>query len=151
MARSTPGRPPAVRSDPGIAARLAAIGLAHDWDFVFHLPLRYEDETAVVAIDELCDGTEAQVEATVTAAEVVFRGRRQLRVTVQDATGTFDRAAALAKFRKLHERAVSGGAMDVAHVFATNIERLERGVNDVQDLFPVEVEDRNPEDGVPPG
>jgi len=88
LARSTPGRPPAVRSDPGIAARLAAIGLAHDWDFVFHLPLRYEDETAVVAIDELRDGTEAQVEATVTAAEVVFRGRRQLRVTVQDATGT---------------------------------------------------------------
>ena len=89
MARSTPGRPPAVRSEPGgITARLAAIGLAHDWDFVFHLPLRYEDETAVIAVDDLRDGAEAQIEATVTAAEVVFRGRRQLRVTVQDASGT---------------------------------------------------------------
>ncbi|MGE5713086.1 MAG: ATP-dependent DNA helicase RecG, partial [Betaproteobacteria bacterium] len=89
MARSTPGRTPAVRPDPGgIAARLAAIGLAHDWDFVFHLPLRYEDETAVVAIGDLRDGAEAQIEATVTATEVVFRGRRQLRVTAQDDSGT---------------------------------------------------------------
>ncbi len=84
MARSTPGRKPTAPSDAGVLARLGAIGLASDWDFVFHLPLRYEDETTVVAIDDLRDGTEAQIEATVTAAEVAFRGRRQLRVTVQD-------------------------------------------------------------------
>ena len=87
MARSTSGRKPASRSESGIPARLAAIGLASDWDFVFHLPLRYEDETKIVSIDDLRDGAEAQIEATVTAAEVVFRGRRQLRVTVQDASG----------------------------------------------------------------
>jgi len=87
LARTTPAARPAPRSGSGIAKRLAAIGLSTDWDFVFHLPLRYEDETAVVPIAELRDGIEAQVEATVTAAEVVFRGRRQLRVTVQDASG----------------------------------------------------------------
>ncbi len=70
-----------------MAARLAAIGLRSDWDFVLHLPLRYEDETVVVPIDELREGIEAQIEATVTAADVVFRGRRQLRVTVQDDRG----------------------------------------------------------------
>jgi ATP-dependent DNA helicase RecG len=87
LARLTPAVKPASRPESGIAKRLAAIGLVADWDFVFHLPLRYEDETAVVPIAELRDGTEAQVEATVTAAEVVFRGRRQLRVTVQDVSG----------------------------------------------------------------
>jgi ATP-dependent DNA helicase RecG len=70
-----------------MAARLAAIGLRSDWDFVLHLPLRYEDETAVVPIDALREGTEAQVEATVTAADVVFRGRRQLHVTARDDGG----------------------------------------------------------------
>jgi len=70
-----------------MAARLAAIGLRSDWDFVLHLPLRYEDETLVVPIGELRDGAEAQVEATVTAAEVVFRGRRQLHVTARDDAG----------------------------------------------------------------
>jgi ATP-dependent DNA helicase RecG len=71
-----------------MAARLAAIGLRSDWDFVFHLPLRYEDETSVVPIEVLREGGETQIEATVTAADVVFRGRRQLHVTVQDASGT---------------------------------------------------------------
>ncbi|HSQ10203.1 MAG TPA: ATP-dependent DNA helicase RecG, partial [Burkholderiaceae bacterium] len=71
-----------------MAARLAAIGLRSDWDFIFHLPLRYEDETVVVPIDALSEGGESQIEATVTAADVVFRGRRQLHVTVQDASGT---------------------------------------------------------------
>jgi ATP-dependent DNA helicase RecG len=68
--------------------RLEAIGLKSDWDFVFHLPLRYEDETKVVPIASLPHDGEAQVEATVTACEVVYRGRRQLHVTVQDETGT---------------------------------------------------------------
>lgn len=71
-----------------MATRLAAIGLHSDWDFVLHLPLRYEDETVVVPIDALREGAEAQIEATVTAADVVFRGRRQLHVTVEDASGT---------------------------------------------------------------
>ena len=70
-----------------MAARLAAIGLRSDWDFVLHLPLRYEDETVVVPADALREGIEAQVEATITAANVVFRGRRQLHVTARDDAG----------------------------------------------------------------
>ena len=89
MARAAP-----VPDDSGrgtgrsIPDRLAAIGLKADWDFVFHLPLRYEDETTVVPIAALLPEREAQVEAIVTASEVVFRGRRQLHVTVRDQTGT---------------------------------------------------------------
>lgn len=73
---------------PRIEAKLAALGLRCDWDFVLHLPLRYEDETRVTAIAALADGAEEQVEGTVTAADVVFRGRRQLHVQLQDASGT---------------------------------------------------------------
>ena len=70
-----------------IAARLARAGLVSDWDFVLHLPLRYEDETRITAIAELIPGNESQVEAEVQSADVVYRGKRQLRVTVHDATG----------------------------------------------------------------
>ncbi len=73
---------------PRIDAKLAALGLRSDWDFVLHLPLRYEDETRVTAIAALADGAEAQVEGTVIAADVVFRGRRQLHAQLQDASGT---------------------------------------------------------------
>ncbi len=52
-----------------------------------HLPLRYEDETCITPIAQLVAGNEAQVEAEVIAADVVYRGRRQLRVTVRDETG----------------------------------------------------------------
>ncbi|MGH6623945.1 MAG: ATP-dependent DNA helicase RecG, partial [Burkholderiaceae bacterium] len=58
-----------------------------DWDFVLHLPLRYEDETQLVRTADLVPGSEAQVEVEVVSAQVVFRGRRQLHVTVRDASG----------------------------------------------------------------
>ncbi|HZA96732.1 MAG TPA: ATP-dependent DNA helicase RecG, partial [Burkholderiaceae bacterium] len=70
-----------------IAARLARAGLVSDWDFVLHLPLRYEDETRVTPIAALIPGNESQVEAEVLSADVVYRGKRQLRVTVRDDTG----------------------------------------------------------------
>ena len=70
-----------------IAARLARAGLISDWDFVLHLPLRYEDETRITPIAELIAGQELQVEAEVLSADVVYRGKRQLRVTVRDESG----------------------------------------------------------------
>ena len=70
-----------------IAARLARAGLVSDWDFVLHLPLRYEDETRITPIANLIPGDESQVEAEVLSADVVYRGKRQLRVAVRDETG----------------------------------------------------------------
>ena len=52
-----------------------------------HLPLRYEDETRITPIAELIPGSEAQVEAQVLSSDVVYRGKRQLRVTVRDESG----------------------------------------------------------------
>lgn len=77
-------RPPAKT----LAGRLAGIGLKSDWDFVLHLPLRYDDETQLVRVADLVPGHEAQVEVEIVSAQVVYRGRRQLHVTAQDASGT---------------------------------------------------------------
>ena len=87
MARKVRTEEASVAPSNTIAARLARAGLKSDWDFVLHLPLRYEDETRITPISELIAGNEAQVEAEVIAADVVYRGRRQLRVTVRDDTG----------------------------------------------------------------
>ena len=73
--------------DNTLTARLERAGLSSDWDFALHLPLRYEDETRVTPIAQLMPGNEAQIEAEVVSANVVYRGRRQLHVTVRDDTG----------------------------------------------------------------
>ncbi|UOD31812.1 ATP-dependent DNA helicase RecG [Massilia violaceinigra] len=70
-------------------SKLAKLGLHTDMDLVLHLPMRYEDETVVVSIREAClrGGHVSQVEGVVTKNEISFRPRRQLLVTIADASG----------------------------------------------------------------
>jgi ATP-dependent DNA helicase RecG len=70
-------------------SKLASLGLRSDMDLVLHLPMRYEDETEIVAIREAClrGGHVSQVEGIVTRNEVSFKPRRQLLVTIADETG----------------------------------------------------------------
>jgi ATP-dependent DNA helicase RecG len=75
-----------VRSAPQKA--LDKLGLKRDIDLALHLPLRYEDETRIVKLRDARDGDTIQIEAQVTACEVVYRPRRQLMVTVDDGTDT---------------------------------------------------------------
>ena len=70
-----------------ITAGLARLGLKRDWDFLLHLPLRYEDETHVTPIVALVPGIEAQVEGEIVACEIAYRGRRQLVARLADAGG----------------------------------------------------------------
>ena len=69
--------------------KLARLGLKTDMDLVLHLPMRYEDETEVVEIRQagFMSGSPAQVEGIVTACDVQYRPRRQLVVTIEDASG----------------------------------------------------------------
>jgi len=67
---------------------LIKLGLARDIDLALHLPLRYEDETRIVKLRDCREGDIAQIEATVTACEIVYRPRRQLMVTVDDGSDT---------------------------------------------------------------
>jgi ATP-dependent DNA helicase RecG len=70
-------------------SKLAKLGLRTDMDLVLHLPMRYEDETEVVAIREAClrGGHVSQVEGIVTKNEITYRPRRQLLVTLADESG----------------------------------------------------------------
>jgi ATP-dependent DNA helicase RecG len=69
--------------------KLAKLGLRTDMDLVLHLPMRYEDETQVVAIREAClrGGHVSQVEGVVTKNEITYKPRKQLLVTIADETG----------------------------------------------------------------
>ncbi len=63
------------------------LGLRRDIDLALHVPLRYEDETRLTAIDQLRDGVTAQVEGVVQRCEIQLRSRRQLLVTLADDAG----------------------------------------------------------------
>ena len=64
----------------GLARKLDKLGLRSRFDLILHLPLRYEDETRVVAPQSAPPGTPVCVQARVLRAEVAFRPRRQLVV-----------------------------------------------------------------------
>jgi len=82
--RPKPVAPP-VLSGPQRALR--KLGLQRDIDLALHLPLRYEDETRIVAMNALRDGEPAQVEGVVRDSRVEQRARRQLVVRLADAHG----------------------------------------------------------------
>lgn len=69
---------------PAVAAKLAARGLLTLQDLWLHLPLRYEDRTALTRIQDLRNGVPAQVEARVVAVERGMRFRPMLKVAVED-------------------------------------------------------------------
>ena len=66
------------------AARLEKLGLRTWFDLVLHLPLRYEDETRMVALRHARIGATIQTEANVVDTEVRYRPRRQLVVRAAD-------------------------------------------------------------------
>jgi ATP-dependent DNA helicase RecG len=61
-------------------AKLEKLGLRSRFDFVLHLPLRYEDETVLTPAHAAPPGRPVLVDARVKRAHVVFRGKRQLIV-----------------------------------------------------------------------
>jgi ATP-dependent DNA helicase RecG len=64
-------------------AALAKLGLRARFDFVLHLPLRYEDETSLTAPEQAPPGKPVLVQARVQRAAIVFRGSRQLIVNAE--------------------------------------------------------------------
>jgi ATP-dependent DNA helicase RecG len=88
LAKGTTGPAPAF---PGVgttvAEKLARLGLRREADLVFHLPLRYEDETRLTLIRDALPGVSAQFEVEVISSEIAYRPRRQLVAKVRDASG----------------------------------------------------------------
>ena len=77
---------PATIQKPTLA-KLNKLGIHNRFDLVLHLPLRYEDETQLVRIDDLQPGTDCQVEGEVIHSEVLFRPRRSLVCQLKDDSG----------------------------------------------------------------
>ena len=82
------------RPDPlfaGLAKKtldgLAKLGIASAQDLVLHLPLRYDDETRLYALNAAPMGQPVLVEGRVAGCEVQFRGRRQLVCHLEDGDG----------------------------------------------------------------
>ena len=67
--------------------KLAKLGILTRFDLVLHLPLRYEDETHLVRIDDLQPGTDSQVEGEIIHSEIAFRPRRSLICQMKDDSG----------------------------------------------------------------
>ena len=75
---------------PRLAEKLARLGLRRVEDMPFHLPMRYEDRTRVLAIGELRPGISALVEGEVTAIDIVGGQRRRLICRISDGTGSLE-------------------------------------------------------------
>ena len=97
---------------PGVArataSYLAKLGLTRPFDLILHLPLRYEDETRIVAIAEAPHGVLAQVEGVVFDSEVRFRPRRQLIAHLRDDSGEL--AVRLLNFYPSQQKQLAPGA-----------------------------------------
>ena len=99
---------PVAKEKSGPQRALEKLGLVRPIDFALHLPMRYEDETTVVPIASLRDGSVAQVEGLVASTEVQMRGRRMLVVRVHD--GHDDLVLRFLHFYPSQQKALAVGA-----------------------------------------
>ena len=72
---------------PALEKKLNAIGIHNLQDLLFHLPLRYEDRSRVVAIGSISAGETVQIQGEVRSTDIQFGRRRSLRSTVRDNSG----------------------------------------------------------------
>jgi ATP-dependent DNA helicase RecG len=86
---SQPNKPPKAPAAATPAERaMHKLGLRRDLDLVLHLPLRYEDETQLQALDLAHEGQVVQCEVVVHDCAVSLRARRQLVAHARDDHGT---------------------------------------------------------------
>lgn len=90
-----------------VAERVTRMGLINDWDFVLHLPLRYEDETRITRICDLKAGDWAQIQGTVISSRTQGGRFMQLIASVSDGTANIE-IRFLHFYPKMRERFKSG-------------------------------------------
>ena len=79
--------PSLAKHGKAMLAALAKLGIHREFDFVLHLPLRYDDETHLWPIGEAPHGEIVLVEGTIVDNVIKYRPKRQLVCTVEDASG----------------------------------------------------------------
>ncbi|MBC7730393.1 MAG: ATP-dependent DNA helicase RecG [Bacteriovorax sp.] len=105
--RDSPAAPVMRQEKSGPQRALEKLGLVRPIDFALHIPMRYEDETRLVPIASLRDGSTAQVEGVVSDCEVQQRGRRQLVVRLHDDSA--DLVLRFLHFYPSHQKALAVG------------------------------------------
>ena len=107
--KSNPNEKPAKKKAEtvSVAERVARMGLINDWDFVLHLPLRYEDETRITRICDLKAGDWAQIQGTVISSRTQGGRFMQLIASVSDGTANIE-IRFLHFYPKMRERFKSG-------------------------------------------
>jgi ATP-dependent DNA helicase RecG len=75
---------------PGMASKLAKLGLASLQDLLFHLPLRYEDRTRITSVRDLMPGISTNIIGEVTQNQIIQGKRRMMLVTINDGTGSIN-------------------------------------------------------------
>ena len=73
---------------PKAAERLERLGIYTVGDVLFHLPLRYQDRSRVLAIGAVRPGMQVVVEGEINHSEIRFGRRRSLLVHLSDGTGS---------------------------------------------------------------
>ena len=73
---------------PKNAERLCKLGIESVQDLLFHLPVRYQDRTRIVAIGSLRPGDQAVIQGQVELADIRYGRRRSLLVRLADGTGS---------------------------------------------------------------
>lgn len=70
---------------PNVAQKLNKIGIFTPADFLFHLPLRYQDRTTVTPISQLHHGEESLVFGQIQQSQIQYGKRRSLLIHIADA------------------------------------------------------------------
>ncbi len=70
---------------PALRPKFAKLGVHHLRDLLLHLPMRYEDQTQVRAINALVAGESVVVEGVVEHSETTFRPRKQFVALIRAA------------------------------------------------------------------
>ena len=93
MTRTRAAEPPDARHpslsglSKAVVEKLGKLGIARKFDLVLHLPLRYDDETALCPIADVMPGEELLVQGIVTDCDIKFRPKRQLVCRIADDSG----------------------------------------------------------------
>ena len=72
---------------PQLAAKLRRLGLINLQDLLFHLPLRYSDQTRIMPIGEVQPQRQVVIEGDITTVAIAVGRRRSLVCGLQDASG----------------------------------------------------------------
>ena len=72
---------------PQLARKLSKLGLNNAQDLLFHLPLRYSDQTRITPIEHLQPQQHVVIEGEIIGANVVIGRRRSLVCRLSDDTG----------------------------------------------------------------